>query len=344
MRLQNAHSLMPSDKGSDADTLLIGGSFFGYARHVVGEMERNGRRVLWFDDRPETDAVSKALLRVSPKLMAGRIARHVDAIVAAARAAPIRDVLIVKGEGLSPVAIGRLRDVLPDARFVLYFWDSYRNMPPDSPAKVDACDRAFTFDPDDALSDSRLHYRPLFFGGDCENLSTQNRDIDLLWVGTMHSDRFRVIEHLRRDLPPPLHFHRYQYFASPLLFAARKVFDSAFWGAKRRDFKFEALHRAELLSLMSRSRVVLDVERPIQRGLTIRTIETLGAGRKLITTNSWILNSDFYDSNNIAVIDRYAPHVSPEFWETDYRDPPARVVSRYRLSAWLDEVLAPGIA
>jgi hypothetical protein len=99
--------------------------------------------------------------------------------------------------------------------------------------------------------------------------------------------------------------------------------------------------RAQMLEFVSRSRVVLDIERSIQRGLTMRTIETLGIGRKLVTTNEHVLAADFYDPRNIAVIDRRNPVVPADFWETEYREPPAGVVNRYRISVWLEEVLAP---
>ena len=53
------------------------------------------------------------------------------------------------------------------------------------------------------------------------------------------------------------------------------------------------------MEIFSDSRCILDAPQAGQVGLTIRTIECLGAKRKLVTTNSDIKNYDFYNENNI---------------------------------------------
>lgn len=321
------------------DTLFIGGSFFGYSREIIARLEASGRKVLWFDDRPSSDAISKAILRLSPKLLAGKMAKHLASIESAVSPKTVRDVLIIKGEGFSPEALARLREVLPSARFTLYFWDSYKNMPADSRKKVDICDRSFTFDPDDALADPRLTYRPLFYVDEYAGLAGSPVSIDLLFIGTMHSDRYRVIEKLGKSLAPALKFHRFMYFPARFVFDVRRVVDPQYWGASLVDFSFSPLDRSEVLRLVAGSRAVLDIERPVQRGLTMRTIEVLGSARKLITTNRYIEHADFYDPQNIAVIDRKRPSVPAAFWDTPYRPPSKDVVLRYSLSTWLGDVL-----
>jgi hypothetical protein len=87
------------------------------------------------------------------------------------------------------------------------------------------------------------------------------------------------------------------------------------------------------------SRAVLDVTHPRQRGLTMRTLETLGASKKLVTTNASVADYDFYDSANIAVIDRHSPSIDADFLRSAYSPLAPSIVSRYSLSGWLCEVL-----
>ena len=335
------HEGLKVPKERPADLLLIAASFFGYAREIVSALEQRGRRVLWFEDRPAVDTVTKATLRIAPGLLAKKADAYFAEIAERARAQAIRDVLVIKGEALSCSAIRGLRAALPEARFTLYFWDGYGNMPKDSPAKVPLFDRAFTFDPADAATDLRLRYRPLFFLDAYANLPPAQPDIDLLFFGTAHGDRYAVLRRLSRVLPQGVRFEKVLYFPSQLIYVARRVLDPRLRGARRSDFIFRPLGKPDVLRLVSRARAVVDIERSVQTGFTIRTMETVGAGKKLVTTNSKVLAAEFYDPDNVAVIDRQRPTLPATFFERPYNPPPARLLSRYSLSGWIDEVLGP---
>jgi hypothetical protein len=329
----------PAVVAGGADVLLIGGSFFGYAKEIIAQLERRGRKVLWFDDRPGTDPLTKGLLRVAPSLVASRTRKLEDQIIEQSRSEPIRDVLVIKGEALTPEGIARLRSALPEARFTLYFWDSYLNMPANSPEKVPHFDVAFTFDPVDARNDSRLRYRPLFFIEQFGRVPRVDADIDLLFVGTDHSDRLAVLRRVAAALPAGLNFVQILYSRSRLLHSLSRICIPRRWKRGGETFTFEPLTRDEIVDLLARARVVLDIERTVQRGFTMRTIELLGAGKKILTTNPHIVEADFFSPRNIAVIDRQRPMFPPDFMRSSYEPPDSRVTQRYALSAWLDEVL-----
>jgi hypothetical protein len=319
---------------------LIGSGFFGYAREIIAHLERGGRKVLWFEDRPATDNTTKALLRIAPRLLRGKADAFFADVTDRIRNEAIVDVLVIKGEALSVESIRRLREALPEARFTLYFWDGYRNMPKDSPGKVSLFDRAFTFDPVDAEADQRLRYRPLFFLDEYAQLSAQEQDIDLLFLGTAHTDRYPVLKRLQRALPEHLRFERILYFPSQAVYRTRRILDWRLRGARRDEFVFSPLNKTAILGLVSRARTIVDIERAAQTGLTMRTLEALGAGRKLVTTNPRVLQAEFYNPNNVAVIDRAHPVIAAGFFEFAYTPPPADMLRRYSLSGWIQEVLS----
>jgi hypothetical protein len=64
---------------------------------------------------------------------------------------------------------------------------------------------------------------------------------------------------------------------------------------------------------------VLDIQHPRQTGLTMRTLEALGAGKKLVTTNVQVKEYDFYDERQVRVVDRMNPSVGLdlEFFKKD---------------------------
>jgi hypothetical protein len=322
------------------DFLLIGGGFFGYAKEIAAKLESRGRRVIAFEDRPSLDSLTKVLIRLAPALVALKAEAYFDAIIQSVRHLPIRDVLVIKGESLSVTAIGRLRAALPQARFTLYFWDSYLNMPKGSSAKVPLFDKAFSFDPLDVASDPRLSYRPLFYLDEYAHLPSAKQDIDLLFFGTVHTDRYAVLRRLERSLPAGLRFERVLYFPSSGVYYARRVLDPTFWRARRREFIFKPLSKGDIQSLIARTRTVVDIERAVQAGLTMRTMEMMGAGKKLITTNPQAASAEFFEADNIAVIDRLAPKLPPGFLSKPFRPLSESVLNRYSLSGWLDDVLS----
>ena len=56
------------------------------------------------------------------------------------------------------------------------------------------------------------------------------------------------------------------------------------------------------LQMLSDSKAVLDINNPNQHGLSLRIMEALFLDKKLITTNKEILNTKFYNSNNILYL------------------------------------------
>jgi hypothetical protein len=324
-----------------ADTLLIAASFFGYAGEIKATLERRGRKVIWVEDRPATDTKTKLLLRIHPSLIAAQAEAYFDGIIAKVRDQPITEVLIIKGEAVSIETIERLRRACPRARFTLYFWDSYRNMPPGSSDKVAHVDRAFSFDPADVERDKRLTFRPLFFLDRFSQLPALEQDIDVLFLGTVHTDRYRVLKLLQASLPPDLRFEMVLYYPSWKLFQLRRLVDPRMWGARRDEFIFEPVTGEQVTNLLARTRIAVDIERSVQSGFTIRTIEMIGASKKLITTNPRVKAADFYNPNNMAVIDRERPRLDERFLRRPYESLPEPVLKRYALSGWVDEVVPP---
>ena len=86
------------------------------------------------------------------------------------------------------------------------------------------------------------------------------------------------------------------------------------------------------------SKIILDIEHPNQKGLTMRTFESLGAGKKLITTNATVKEMDFYNANNIVVIDRDHPAIPMSFFKENYVKVDASTYARYSLRSWVTEI------
>jgi cephalosporin hydroxylase len=106
-------------------------------------------------------------------------------------------------------------------------------------------------------------------------------------------------------------------------------------------FITKRMSNPEVINQIKRAKIIVDIHKfGIQDGLTFRTFEAMGFGKKLVTTNQDIKTYDFYDPQNIFVIeDHDSIDIPAEFFETPYKQIPQEIYNRYTTKAWLDRVL-----
>jgi hypothetical protein len=230
-----------------------------------------------------------------------------------------------------------MRHEFPTARFILYMWDSIANRQSvvENLSSFDAC---FSFDPV-ASRQFGMTLRPLFFSRGFEARDRKNVDYQLSFVGTGHTDRFAVVSAVDSSLPPSVTRMWYLYLQAPWVFYAYKISNPDFRGAPMSSFRFEPLAKQSVQDIFFRSHAVLDIEHTLQSGLTMRTFEAMGASKKLVTTNPHIRDYDFYNPDNVCVIDRKAAQVPAAFLDSPYVPISDELYGKYRLEGWLDELL-----
>ena len=94
----------------------------------------------------------------------------------------------------------------------------------------------------------------------------------------------------------------------------------------------------EVMNYMECSSILLDIQKENQEGLSFRVFEALGYEKKLITTNKDIVNYDFYNPNNILIIDRENPHIPKTFLNTSYSTVSENIIKKYRRESWIQQV------
>src|SRR3954464_4209364 len=102
------------------DVVVISSGFFGYADAVAAELSRRGRSVARIDDRPATSTFAKAVIRLNPDLVRPWSDRFFAAQISTFRGSEVRDVLVIRGQALSPTSIGLMRKTWPGATLTLY--------------------------------------------------------------------------------------------------------------------------------------------------------------------------------------------------------------------------------
>jgi len=317
--------------------LLIAPRFFGYEQEVRAELERRGAEVDFLADRPFDTPLQTAITRFRRDWIIGAATRFYRKSLEALGRSHYDLIFVVNGQTLSPDMLRFLRTSYPAARFVLYMWDSMDNRA-SVLHNLPFFDRCLSFDRQSAETYGMV-FRPLFFSAGFTQEASAEHEFDLSFIGTAHSDRWAVATRVKAAIPPQTKCYFYLYLQAPWVYWAYRVTNASMRTAPKSAFRFAPIGKSEVQSVFRRSLGILDIEHPSQTGLTMRTLETLGAQKKLVTTNFRIRDYDFYDPANICCIDRERPVIPKDFLATPYRPTPSEIYQKYRIAGWMDETL-----
>ena len=322
--------------------LVISPKFFGYENRIVEHLSRRGAHVTFLDERPGNSIWIKALVRINSIFLKPMIYRYYAKALIGFKGIPFDAVLINSPECCNSNIVNKIRTHYPDARLILYMWDSLRNKRTSKEAEVPAFlglfDRCLSFDGADAKKYGMV-FRPLFFVDQGRQDSVTPAEYAFSFIGTIHSDRYKILKHLCEQLDAlGLKYFTYPFLASRAHYWWYRLTKPEFRGTRAAEFFYQPLPYQEVMRVFAASIAILDVEHPEQRGLTMRTLEVIGAGKKLITTNATIKNYPFYEPTRVSLVARGNPEIPQDFFKDPAGATPPGVIERYEIHEWANEV------
>lgn len=104
-------------------------------------------------------------------------------------------------------------------------------------------------------------------------------------------------------------------------------------------FSRKSLAPTDLQEDLEHSKIFLDLIRKNHNGLSFRVFEALAMQRKIITTNKSIQEYDFYNPNNILILDENSEiNISNEFLITPYEPLDNLIYYKYTIENWVNKV------
>jgi hypothetical protein len=103
-------------------------------------------------------------------------------------------------------------------------------------------------------------------------------------------------------------------------------------------FRRKRINQIELLEIYAQSKVILDLTRENQVGLSFRAFEAMGLEKKLITDNVFIKEYAFYNPNNICVIDKNNFQIPKDFLDLPYEKLDEAIYNEYTLENWIKRI------
>lgn len=321
--------------------LLIAPKFFGYEYEIVKELERRGAMVYYVQENIDAASLREKIINQLSKERQKKIRQNhfIEQFKKIPSDVNIDYVFGIRMDLLAEDALDYLRQTYPDARYLCYFWDSSKNMR-NAELVASYFDKVLTFDRSDALSHEGWIFRPLFFINSYERCKKNvDKRYDILFVGSIMPKRAELYLWLK-DFCKKNNLTLYTYFYCKIFV----YFVNRFKQPLYKQLPFSIIHNkglglGELVQLFESSNVIFDCSSPSQSGLTMRTIECLGARKKLITTNIDIINYDLYDPNNIFIYD-------PNRWldmlefvkDRTYQELNKKRYEYYSICGWIDSI------
>ena len=315
---------------------------FGTTKHygvaIKNELERRGAFVASYDERPSQSLFSKLAIRFLRDQLPYIFKNYIKRVIAENKETKFDYILICRGEAFTPDIINLLREEYPNVKIIFYLWDMLKCL--NLNKNIPYADKAMSFDPDDCESLGQLKFRPTFFIPEYAQLpDLADSDSDVVFMGSLYLDcnRYAIVDGIRRKLKEQeISLTPYFFMPSILVFLRNSIVHHP--SAKFREVTFTPISIKKYLAILNKAKAVLDVNYSGQNSLSTRAFECMAARRKYITTNQAVVNYDFYNPNNILVINPNNPIVPPSFLSTPFEPIPDNILYKYSVKGLVDDL------
>lgn len=323
--------------------LFFAPAFFNYEKVIKDKMVEMGATAFLYDERTVKSAFFRALNKVVPNWFNRHSNNYFHKIITKHSNESFDYIVVIKSDMMPASTLKEIKSVFKTAQLVLYLYDSIADIP-GIRERIPYYDKVFTFDREDAEA-YKLGFRPLFFS-DAFTASDQPQDYcyDIAFLGTIHTDRFRVLKRImKQSNEHGWKVYWFLYLQAGFMFYWYWLTKKEFKLSDRSLFTTVKKSGNDIASIVSKTSVIVDIESPGQKGLTMRNIEMIGLKKKLVTTNKDIIHYDFYNPQNICIIDRSNPIIPNNFIKQPYVDIPQDIYQLYYIESWIRDVLSLSI-
>ncbi len=308
--------------------LFIGVKFYHFNDEIINKLNRIGSEVHFFHERNVSIKYGLAK-NFFPKHVNSIQDNHYQHILRKVGDKKFDYLFVIRGYKMEPWFIEKLKANSPNLYTILYQWDSVTNWECDYRYLIPYFDSVKTFDYKDSL-DLNLEYVPTFHTDEFASIKTVNPEYDLFYFGGYSTPRYEFLKRIKsyaKENNIKLKSHlaiSLKYFLKEWL-SGRKLDASL--------LSFKKLNKQEYLRLFKASNIIVDYANEMQTGITMRSLDALGAGKKILTSNEYIKNEPGYNPNQIQIFNPAHINIDHEFLSN--RSFPNL---NYSIEKWLDKI------
>lgn len=240
-------------------------------------------------------------------------------------------IFVIKGSCIPNDFYVYLKSKYPNAKFVQYIWDDICN-DPHAPETFKFYDAVFSYNEKDCIRYG-IKFRPFFFSERYES-NIKVRKYDVSCIMSFSEDRIRFLNKFFKSCADIQ--NKFILIKGSFLL---RIINKSKTGKLGQYITSNGLNYNQMMEILQESKCLVDVQHPMQDGLTTRAFEALATRTKMITTNANVMEYDFYDPINIAVVSRDNPVVDTSWLNDTYKDVDFKIINKYTLSAFISDIL-----
>lgn len=232
----------------------------------------------------------------------------------------------------SPIFMEELKKEL-HVKSILFIWDDliYHN---ETLELIDKFDEVFTYNPQDA-KEYNLKYRPSFYI-DRFLIKDEKKDLFLYYVGSLRDlERTNLVKKinelfLKENTDVKICCKNYLKY----------MYKIGTYSDYKKNFRKSFATLNELVEKYKKSQILLDISFKGQKGIGLRPIEAIATKSKVISTNEDIKKYDFYNENNIFILNRDLSNLNDinNFIKLPYKEYSQEIKFKYSLDGFLNDI------
>ena len=318
--------------------LMIGYNFFGYELEIIEELKKN-YEVEFIDI--SMNFIEKGLLRVV-NLFLKKYFFDVEKKLIEKKTKLLKNInkeetiyiVFVLGcwYNPSPTFFSYIDKNLKIEKKILYIWDTVRGIRDFNNYRKNF-DEVFSFDKEESEK-YNLVFRPTFYSKRLRKLKKIKVEeiYEISFIGGFTEERYTLIKKYIS-----IFSKKYIYIFVPSIKEYSKMLFNCKYDLKM-IFPF-IVKKEKYNKILYKSKIILDLVRFNQTGLTQRIFDALYLQKKIITTSTSVKNYDFYNSNNILVINENTTSKEIEdFKRKEYIEIDKKIIDYYSIERWGEDI------
>ncbi len=262
------------------------------------------------------------------------------------------DVLfVIQGTTFDPYLLNFLKKRNPKLKSSLYIWDSNRWHDFFRNAKY--FDKVFSFDLHDVEKTklANTSFLPFYWTVDLADTNIAIK-YTVSSIGTNHHGRLAIYKQVYNQLQKlgisnyiklvvncsPISFRKKIRLLKLYLFRRREAIEEFKVNSGELTFPFvtnKMYSLEEYNKIILQSKAVLDTDNPTQFGTTPRLIWALAANKHIYTTNTFVANFPFFNSDYIHIISRENPILDVTLLDKKLSTSPRESILNLRIDNWV---------
>lgn len=214
------------------------------------------------------------------------------------------------------------------SRYIAYLYDSLARCPAEH--LFDLFDQIFTFDQTDAANH---HFRLISnYNYLHEEAYQPSTKFDLVYLAS-YDKRTEILSRIISKLESL----ELTYQAK---IVGKKTWKKTLVGALNSEISYSInrIKHWDIPLYYRNGKVILDLIRDNQTGLSFRFFEAMALKKKIVTNNKTVKDYDFYNPKNILVLNDDLSNFEKSFFETAYQELDPQIYRKYTIETWVDNV------